>query len=70
MLFGTPHPQEGVLLGSLLLTIALGCMPLVGRFYPHSQAARRAAALGLSAAALLILLTPPMPIRGGARCPK
>jgi hypothetical protein len=49
--------------------MALGCLPLVQRYYPHSQGAKRALLLAATLAALLVLLRPPLPIRGGAECP-
>jgi hypothetical protein len=64
-----PLPAEALLLGLLLLCMVLGCLPLVQRYYPHSQPAKRALLLAATLAALLVLLRPPLPIRGGAECP-
>lgn len=36
------RPSEGVLLGALLLTFALACMPLVSHCYAHSQVSQSA----------------------------
>lgn len=55
--------------GLLVGLMALGCLPLVQRYYPHSQGAKRALLLAAALAALLVLLRPPLPIRGGAECP-
>ena len=66
-LYGVLHaalggrPPEAVLLGALLLAAALGCAPIVARQFPDAAGARRALALGASAAALMLLLRPPMP---------
>ena len=57
------------MLGTLLLCMALGCLPLVQRYYPHSQSAKRALLMAATLAALLVLLRPPLPIQGGADCP-
>ena len=64
------RPSEALMAGLLLLVAALGCLPLVQRYYPHSQPAKRALLLATALAALLILLRPPLPIRGGAECPR
>lgn len=63
------RPSEALMAGLLLLLCALGCLPLVQRYYPHSQQAKRALLLAVALAALLALLRPPLPIRGGAECP-
>ncbi|KAI3433444.1 hypothetical protein D9Q98_003258 [Chlorella vulgaris] len=63
------RPSEALVAGLLVLCMALGCLPLVQRYYPHSQGAKRALLLAATLAALLVLLRPPLPIRGGAECP-
>ena len=62
-------PAEALVAGLLVLCMALGCLPLVQRYYPHSQGAKRTLLLATALAALLVLLRPPLPIRGGAECP-
>ncbi|EFN59471.1 expressed protein [Chlorella variabilis] len=63
------RPSEALVAGLLVLCMALGCLPLVQRYYPHSQGAKRTLLLATALAALLVLLRPPLPIRGGAECP-
>lgn len=63
------RPSEALMAGLLLLLCALGCLPMVQRYYPHSQQAKRALLLAVALSALLMLLRPPLPIRGGAECP-
>lgn len=60
---------EALVAGILVLCMALGCLPLVHRYYPHSQTAKRVLLLAGSLAALLALLRPPLPVGGGAECP-
>lgn len=63
------HHAEALVAGILVLCMALGCLPLVHRYYPASQAAKRALLLAGTLAALLALLRPPLPVGGGAECP-
>lgn len=56
--------------GLLVLCMALGCLPLVHRYYSHSAGAKRALLLAGVLAALLVLLRPPLPVGGGAECPQ
>lgn len=56
MALGSPHPKEGVLLGALVLTVAVGCAPLLTRFFPNAQTGRRLMALTVSFGILLVLL--------------
>lgn len=63
------HPAEALVAGILVLCMALGCLPLVHRYYPHSLTAKRALLLAGALAALLALLRPPLPVGGGAECP-
>ena len=56
--------------GLLVLCMALGCLPLVHRYYSHSAGAKRALLLAAVLAALLVLLRPPLPVGGGAECPQ
>lgn len=64
------RPSEGILLGALLLTFAAALVPLQQRCYSGNQVATRLLALLAMAGTLLIFLQPPMPLRGGARCPQ
>ncbi|GLC46128.1 hypothetical protein PLESTB_001193000 [Pleodorina starrii] len=64
------RPTEGLLLGCLALTLAAALLPLAGHCYGGAgPVARAAAAVGL-VGALLVMLQPPMPLAGGARCPR
>ncbi|GLI61232.1 hypothetical protein VaNZ11_003532, partial [Volvox africanus] len=63
------RPTEGLLLGCLTLTLAAALAPLASHCYSGSgPVARGAVALAL-VGALLVLLQPPLPLAGGARCP-
>ncbi|GIM00281.1 hypothetical protein Vretimale_5429, partial [Volvox reticuliferus] len=63
------RPTEGLLLGCLTLTLAAALAPLASHCYSGSgPVARSAVALAL-VGALLVLLQPPLPLAGGARCP-
>lgn len=64
-----PHPSEGLLLGSLFLITSLGCLPILKNFYPTSHTAKRLIILFSSFGLLLVILTPPLPIEGGIKCP-
>ncbi|KAK9824524.1 hypothetical protein WJX72_011089 [[Myrmecia] bisecta] len=66
---GAQRPSEGLMAGSLVLVATGGCIPLVSRQYQHSQAVKRALALCVAAGMLLVLLRPPLPIKGGSGCP-
>ena len=50
------HPKEGTLLGALLLSVAAGCAPLLMRFFPNDQKARRFMAMLVSGGLLLVLI--------------
>ncbi|KAL4547928.1 hypothetical protein Ndes2526B_g07145 [Nannochloris sp. 'desiccata'] len=64
------RPSEALATGALLLAASLGCIPLVSRYYKGSQQAKRALLLIAAAGLLLMLLRPPLPVSGGAECPK
>jgi len=64
------RPSEALATGALLLSASLGCIPLVSRYYAGSQQAKRALLLTAAAGLLLMLLRPPLPVSGGAKCPK
>jgi hypothetical protein len=64
------RPSEALATGALLLCASLGCVPLVSRYYKGSQQAKRALLLTAAAGLLLVLLRPPLPVSGGAECPK
>jgi hypothetical protein len=64
------RPSEALATGVLLLAASLGCIPLVSRYYKGSQQAKRALLLTAAAGLLLMLLRPPLPVSGGAKCPK
>ncbi|KAG2447194.1 hypothetical protein HYH02_007936 [Chlamydomonas schloesseri] len=63
------RPTEGLLLGCLALTLA-GCLvPLVTHCY-GGQGVLARSAVGLALIGmLLVLMEPPLPLAGGARCP-
>lgn len=64
------RPREGVLLGSLLAVWAAALAPLATRCYAHNQSVvRLVAGVGLLGVAIA-LLKPPLPIAGGAACPR
>ncbi|WPT14438.1 hypothetical protein PSENEW3_00000568 [Picochlorum sp. SENEW3] len=63
-------PSEALAAGSLLLAIAVGLLPMINAYYAQYEGPRRAAVLIGSFGLLLILLRPPLPIKGGAECPK
>ncbi|MEW5297524.1 MAG: hypothetical protein WDW36_000729 [Sanguina aurantia] len=64
------RPSEGLLLGVLLCALAAGLAPFVRQCYPTDAAALRTLATLAVAGVLLLLLQPPLPLRGGARCPR
>jgi len=64
------RPGEGLLLGVLVGATAAALMPLVSTCYAHSQTATRGVAVLALSGLLLALLQPPLPLRGGAHCPK
>jgi hypothetical protein len=64
------RPSEALATGALLLAASLGCIPLVSRYYKGLQQAKRALLLTAAAGLLLMLLRPPLPVSGGAECPK
>ena len=63
-------PSEALAAGSLLLAIAVGLLPMINTYYRQGEGPRRVAVLIGSLGLLLILLRPPLPIKGGAECPK
>lgn len=63
------RPAEGLVLGVLLLLVAAGCQPLIFRHFGHSFVAKRLVAVTAAAGVLLVLLRPPMPVKGGTLCP-
>lgn len=63
------RPSEGLLLGVLVMVLAVGCVPLVTTCYTHNPSAAKSVVLLGSVGLLLVLLQPPMPLQGGARCP-
>ncbi|KAG2493679.1 hypothetical protein HYH03_008193 [Edaphochlamys debaryana] len=64
------RPTEGLLLGCLFLVFAACLVPLASHCYGGTGlVARGAAGLGL-VGLLLVLLQPPLPLAGGARCPR
>ncbi|EFJ42255.1 hypothetical protein VOLCADRAFT_97706 [Volvox carteri f. nagariensis] len=68
--FISARPTEGLLLGCLALTLAAALVPLASHCYGGGgPVARGAAALAL-VGTLLVLLQPPLPLAGGARCPR
>ena len=64
------RPSEGLLLGSLLILSSCACVPLVRTHFPLSQGARRTLISALAAGLVIALVRPPLPIAGGARCPR
>ena len=64
------RPSEALMAGVLVLAAAGGCLPLVRRYYSHSAPARRALLLAAAAGLLLTIMRPPLPIAGGAECPR
>eukprot|EP00798_Chlamydomonas_sp_ICE-L_P021509 gene21509-28492_t len=64
------RPNEGILLGSLLLLAAIALAPFVMTCYSQNQTVVRSMAILVMTGALLILMQPPLPIHTGARCPK
>eukprot|EP00892_Ulva_mutabilis_P002875 jgi/Ulvmu1/12589/UM092_0019.1 len=68
-LWGGP-PPEGVLLGALLAVAAATAAPLVYTWFPHSVTLKRGLFLLVAAAATLATVRPPVPIAGGAACPR
>lgn len=63
------RPSESLLAGSLVIIGALGCLPLITRCYPTLTGPKRMVLLGAVFGALLILLRPPLPVKGGSDCP-
>lgn len=63
------RPSEALAFGVLVLCSAAGCLPLVMRYYSGSAGAKRALVLAITLGMLLVLLRPPLPLRGGAKCP-
>ncbi len=66
-------PSESVAAGSLLLATAAGWVPMVMTYFGAEKASsrpKRAVVLVGSLGLLLILLRPPLPIKGGGECPQ
>ncbi len=64
------RPTEGLLLGSLVLTLAAALVPLATHCYGGSGLVTRVAVATALVGGLLVMLQPPLPIAGGARCPR
>ena len=64
------RPSEALAAGSLLLLASVGLMPLVNTYYGSEKGLKRFVILMASLGILLALLRPPLPIKGGAECPK
>jgi hypothetical protein len=63
-------PSEALAAGSLLLAFACGLFPMVSTYYRDQNLPKRVTVLMASLGLLLVLLRPPLPIKGGAECPK
>lgn len=66
-------PSESVAAGSLLVAAAAGWIPMVMTYFGAEKASsrpKRAVVLVGSLGLLLILLRPPLPIKGGGECPQ
>ncbi len=59
------RPSDGTLLGALLLTTVVGCVPLQAKNYTAWRSARRVTALLGILGVLLIGLQPPLPLQVG-----
>jgi len=64
------RPTEGILLGALVLALAAGLAPLVLHCYPGNIMIGRLLGMLVMTGLMLLLLQPPLPLAGGARCPK
>uniref|UniRef100_A0A7S3R236 Uncharacterized protein n=1 Tax=Dunaliella tertiolecta TaxID=3047 RepID=A0A7S3R236_DUNTE len=64
------RPPEGLLLGALVLVLAAALAPLLVGGYRGNMVVQRCFALLLMTGVLLIVLQPPLPVRGGAKCPQ
>ncbi|QDZ19924.1 hypothetical protein HOP50_03g24420 [Chloropicon primus] len=64
------RPNEGLLVGSLLIGSSAACVPMLRAHFPFSQAGRRLVISVLASGLVIALVRPPMPIAGGARCPR
>ena len=64
------RPSEALVAGTLMIAAAAGCLPLITRCYPAMATPKHVALLAIVFGAMLILLRPPLPIRGGSECPK
>ena len=69
-LFLSRRPSEALATGALLVAIVLGCLPLVTRYYKSNAQVKRTLVLTAAAGLLLMLLRPPLPVSGGAECPR
>ena len=63
------RPSEALALGSLLIIVGIGSIPLVLRYCKSNSRARRLVFLVTSLGLMLSILRPPLPIHGGAKCP-
>jgi len=57
------RPEEGVVMGALLLTVAAGNAPLVMRFFAGTPGPPRLLALTAVAGLLLVVVRPPLPMK-------
>lgn len=57
------RPEEGLVMGALLVAVAVGSMPLVFKFFNTTPGPPRVLALVGAAGLLLMLLRPPLPLR-------
>jgi len=64
------RPSEGLLIGSLVLLVGAGCIPMAFIHFSYSSLAKKII-IGLCAVGSVIaLLEPPFPVQGGAECPR
>ena len=66
-------PSESVAAGSLLVAVAAGWIPMVMTYFGAEKASslpKRTVVIVGSLGLLLILLRPPLPIKGGGECPQ
>ena len=64
------RPNEGLLVGSLIMVASAACIPLVTRHFPYTKTGRRVLVSCLASGLVIALVRPPMSITGGARCPR
>lgn len=60
------RPEEGVVMGALLLAMAAGNAPLVMRFFAGTPGPPRLLALVATAGVLLMVVRPPLPLKVGS----